>query len=147
MCSHREDLTRTWSAHGIKDHLTYMDFVKTQDLITFHGWMITKTEECLILAFWACTLHTRWHAWPVTDLHCHYDPFRVTWNLSLNSTWLISSSLGKSKGKIQEIHATGRRLIYYIIPNLIYGSTVIMLQHWTSSYGGALITCFGYLSS
>jgi hypothetical protein len=31
-----------------------MDFVKTQDFVTFREVMITETELCRILTFWAC---------------------------------------------------------------------------------------------
>ncbi len=33
---------------------TYMEFVKTQDFVTFREVMITETELCRILTFWAC---------------------------------------------------------------------------------------------
>jgi len=35
---------------------TYMEYVKTQDFVTFREAMITETELCLILALWAWSL-------------------------------------------------------------------------------------------
>jgi hypothetical protein len=113
MCSHRKDLARAWSTHGTRDHLVYMDFVRTQDFIAFHEVMIMDTELCCIFAFWACTLRTMWPD----------DQSLISTVTSKSLEILVwiphhwyQAPRESRKRAVQEIHATGRRLIYYIIP-------------------------------
>jgi len=40
---------------------TFMNFVKTQDIVTYREEMITETELCLILAFWAASWSLQAH--------------------------------------------------------------------------------------